>query len=261
MTFRRKAFFVVAAALVTFLAAALGFRAWFYKDPAPVDIHKVVDEFVNRTTVPTNNYNQELLPEGVYTYKTEGFESIKGKISNTNSYPELTPITIVWTRCGYDSRWQPMVSRWDVTSLCLQDNGLVETGSTEQHEFFHTKEQRTYVCDPPALLVPRLIVEGHSWTSSCTDGKGVDNRTMTIKEATEIQVGTELVKVVHIEVDQVLTGENTGSTKIDYWLDPINGQIVKYKKRISADSDSILGIVTYTEEVDLSLTSMFPIKQ
>ena len=234
------------------------FRAWLFKKPAAVDINSVIDDFSTRTSVPGLTVNQGLLTEGVYLYDTVGGESIKGRISTSNTYSKVTPITVLWTECGFDFRWDATATRWDEVSLCMEDRGLFERQTTEQHEFFRVKEKHTYVCNDQALLVPSAAVKGDSWVAICSDSDASTNRTTTIIGVENVLVGSIPVETIHVQLDQILTGSAVGSARIDYWFRQRDGLIVRYEKEVSAKRDSPLGEVTFSEDVSLKLRSVQP---
>ena len=202
--------------------------------------------------------HQDLLAEGVYLYDTVGEESVKGKISTTNKYSDVTPFTVQWTSCGYDFRWDASSVRWDHVSICLGDRGLFEKQTTEQHEFFHVKEVHTYTCDDRALLVPAAVVKGDSWQSMCGEDGAQTNRTTSVVGMETISIGAVEVETVHIGIDEILTGSAIGSARIDYWFRQADGLVVRFKKSVSADKDTPIGQVKYTENVDLTLRSVTP---
>jgi hypothetical protein len=249
----------LALGLVALLGGALIFRAWLFKHPDPVDINSVIDDFANRTTIPETSIDQGLLAEGVYLYDTVGYEGIKGRISTRNTYTDVTPITVRWTECGFDFRWDAMSTRWDEVSICLEDRGLYERQTTEQHEFFRVTETRTYKCDDDALLVPSAAVKGDTWQATCTDVDAHTDRTTSVVGVDAIDVGGIAVETIHIGLDQVLKGSAVGSARIDYWFRQSDGLIVKYEKNVSAERDTPIGAVTYTEEVSIKLQSLVPI--
>jgi hypothetical protein len=224
-----------------------------------VDIDSVIDEFENRTTLPNSTVDQGLLAEGVYLYDTIGFEAVKGRISTRNDYTEITPITVRWTECGVDYRWDAMSTRWDQLSLCLEERGLFEAQTTEQHEFFRVRETRTYKCDDRALLVPSAVVKGDFWEAICRDVDAQTNRTTTVEGIESLLVGGEEVEVIHIGINQDLVGSAVGTARIDYWFRQADGLIVRYEKLISAERDTPIGSVTYSEEVEIMLTALQPV--
>lgn len=240
------------------LCGALVFRAWLFKHPAPVDINSVIDNFENRTTVPGGVMHQDLLAEGVYLYDTVGSESVKGKISTTNKYSDITPFTVEWTTCGYDFQWDASSVRWDHVSICLNDRGLFEKQTTEQHEFFRVQEVHTYKCDDRALLVPAAAVKGDSWRSVCGEEGAQTNRTTTVEGMETVSVGSADVATVHIGIDEILTGSAIGTARIDYWFRQADGLVVRFEKSVSADKDTPIGQVKYTETVNLTLKSIEP---
>ena len=256
---RRKVWIGVALGLLGLIGGALVFRAWLFKSPDPVDIDSVIDEFENRTTMPNSTVDQGLLTEGVYLYDTIGFEAVKGRISTRNDYTEITPITVRWTECGVDYRWDAMSTRWDQLSLCLEERGLFEFQTTEQHEFFRVRETRTYKCDDRALLVPSAVVKGDFWEAICRDVDAQTNRTTTVEGIESLLVGGEEVEVIHIGINQDLVGSAVGTARIDYWFRQSDGLIVRYEKQISAERDTPIGSVTYSEDVEITLRSLNPV--
>jgi hypothetical protein len=152
-----------------------------------------------------------------------------------------------------------MSTRWDQLSLCLEDRGLFEAQTTEQHEFFRVRETRTYKCDDRALLVPSAVVKGDTWEAICRDVDAQTNRTTTVEGIELLSVGGEEVEVVHIGIDQDLVGSAVGSARIDYWFRQSDGLIVRYEKQISAERDTPIGSVTYSEEVEIMLTALQPV--
>jgi len=67
------------------------------------------------------------------------------------------------------------------------------------------------------------------------------------------------VEVVHIGIDQDLVGSAVGTARIDYWFRQADGLIVRYEKLISAERDTPIGSVTYSEVVEIMLRSLAPV--
>ena len=73
-----------------------------------------------------------------------------------------------------------------------------------------------------------------------------------------VMVGTESVETVHVHLDDVVSGDSTGQTQTDLWLEPSSGLLVRQVSNPETGNATPIGQVTFHETIDLTLTSTAP---
>src|SRR5262245_38590154 len=112
---RILAFATIAAAV----AAGLAVLAWalFLRDTtSPVSVGAAVPSF--RAERPTGSRAAGFGPaEGVYVYRTTGYEKTDALTGSRHGYPARTTIEVRAAGCGFVMRWQPLRGRsssWEI---------------------------------------------------------------------------------------------------------------------------------------------------
>ena len=83
-----------------------------------------------------------VIPEGVYTYITNGREALDGPLTESHIYPAESAITITESECGFDWRWDVFERRSDTNIWCWINDDLTESQSTTDHIFFKVHDKR-----------------------------------------------------------------------------------------------------------------------
>lgn len=271
----------VAAALL--IGGALLWRA-VTKSPTPVPVEEVLDEYRRgaatststpapvattravRTTVsnaPTTSssvatYRGGLPPEGVYRYVTQGTEQLEGPVAQTHTYPDETGIAVRREGCGVTLEWRAFETRADTWTWCPTEDGLAELQVDQEHAFFGLTDRRTFVCEPPGLILPTEIRTGVTWSGTCTSGDRTTSRVGAVAAVERVTVGGTLVDAVRVEVVDENQGSSSGTARYTYWLRPSDGLLLRFEQIVDTRTGSPIGTVDYTEHVELLLQALEP---
>lgn len=122
---------------------------WISLDPSVVSVNDALNDYRARASTtmagPTDaglSARHAVIPEGVYTYITNGREALDGPLTESHIYPAESAITITASKCGFDWRWDVFERRSDTNIWCWINDDLTESQSTTDHIFlkFTTRE-------------------------------------------------------------------------------------------------------------------------
>jgi hypothetical protein len=191
----------------------------------------------------------------VYRYKTSGYESID-QPSSRHEYPEETPMTLRATNCGFLIHWQPLENRWDEMTVCREGDDAFIPSMATHREFYGQEQHSQYTCSPGYYAW--RPEPGATWQGRCKDAKSrIDLRARTLG-IEPVQVGDQTVEAVRYLVEGQISGENDGTWRVERWVDPETGLLVRMKGRTQATSSGGFGTVNYREETNLQLLSLTP---
>ena len=279
----RRWWLAAAVVLVVVATGALVAYLFLRESTTPVDVDEAVSDFrreessiaaattttvVDTTTVagttqvPTTSTaprpGSELPAAGVYTYDTNGGESLDALGGRSHRYPDVSTITVIHEGCGWVQRWRPLRERWDATTFCPSRRGMELRIDVNHHEFFGIGDTRDFVCAPGALYLPARTKPGRTWTARCTFEEIDVVRHGTIVGTRQVEVGGTTVSVLEFDVHDDITGASNGSTDRTVRVLPETGLLVGLELTTDVQNDSPIGDVHYQEHYELHLTSLEP---
>jgi len=206
-------------------------------------------------------------PEGVYRYEGSGSESLSNP-PRTQLEGPLVPGTVTHRPDGcWNFRLDYSTNHWRRWSFCADPDRLVEVGNlvSQRWDFgsFAVENLATMTCDPPGVILEAQMVVGQEWTSECRGGNSqVSGTTIStgrhrLLAIEKLTIGGAEVDASHFRDDRVVSGAQSGTEQFDFWLAE-DGLLLKGVQRISVDSDSPLGKVTYTQESAFTLVRRLP---
>lgn len=194
-----------------------------------------------------------LPPPGVYAYTTRGSESI-GVPGGSRSYPNTSTITVENSGCGVLEDWQPNNQHSETRQLCLHDGAVLLAGFSTQIGFFGVSSSESYVCGPDAIVYSPDMTIGQSTTFTCDSPDSAAKQTVTPDGFEHLTVDGTSVRVLHVTVASVLTGQNHGTSMQELWLTTNHSVLVKNTGQIDATRRG----VNYHEKYSLSLQHLTP---
>ena len=251
-------------ALITVLFACGGWW-WISLDPSVVSVNDALNDYRNRasTTVvdapigTSLSARHAVIPEGVYTYITNGREALDGPLTESHIYPAESAITITESECGFDWQWDVFERRSDTNKWCWINDDLTEAQSTTDHIFFKVHDKRTFICEPVAVVLPSPT-STTSMTSTCTGSDTVNSRTAKLVGKESLLVGKDVVDTVIVTATDIAGKKSSGVSTVTLWLRPSDGLIIKMHRVADIKNDSIIGAIHYTEDITLTLASLTP---
>ena len=238
---------------------------WISLDPSVVSVNDALNDYRNRasTTVVGTSIGTSLsarhavIPEGVYTYITNGREALDGPLTESHIYPAESAITITESECGFDWQWDVFERRSDTNKWCWINDDLTEAQSTTDHIFFKVHDKRTFICEPIAVVLPSPA-STTSMTSTCTGSDTVNSRTAKLVGKESLLVGKDVVDTVIVTATDIAGKKSSGVSTVTLWLRPSDGLIIKMHRVADIKNDSIIGAIHYTEDITLTLASLTP---
>lgn len=247
--------------VVALVGTGWGVLSWLRTGPRVVSVDEVVNNFRSTTTIAGQQVEQNkypLPPEGVYIYDTTGRESLEGPLSETHTYPSESAITVTHTTCGFSWRWDVFERRSDVSNWCWTDAGIIETDTSTDHIFFKVHDKRAFECTPPAIVMPSKIPASNLPGAVCEGGDTVNTKSVEYLGTEELTVGGEKVETVVMKNVDVAGNKSTGQSAVTMWLRRSDGLVVKMRREADIGNDSIVGKISYVEDITLVLKSLSP---
>lgn len=272
---------MLAGALVAVVGslAAYGTRRWLLHDSSrPVSVAEIVERYQvdeattaeelttlpgqsspppSSTTAPMSNSTPpgraELPAPGVYVYTTSGTEHIDVLGGATHDYPATTTITVTSDPCGVQLRWDVLAERWDSWHLCATPTGItLDPSGTQYHEFFKQASREEAVCTSSLTLETGVsattpcLLDGDPWAPS-----------WTVASAGTRTIGGRQVEA--LQVTMTIAEPSSEQTTTE-WVLTTGGLPLAATSTKHSVSSSPIGMVTYDEHYELSLTSLNPLR-
>jgi hypothetical protein len=262
---------VLIACVVALLVIGGGVFAWRWSDRGPgrASVGDAIDRFRTSSTVPSATGTLQPTP-GVYIYKGTGSETLTFMNTRQSQGPtEPATVTALPGRC-----WS---FRMDFNSFhseewirCSVDGRIVERGGGADQKFdfvaFKQSEQSTTTCDPPFTVVDPGASPGTTWPLHCTvhakrtGTDSVQTGTVTFVGRDSVVVDGASVPAFHARQDVQLSGDQTGTIRVDVWLAAANGLPLReeHALKVVSPAPPPLNHVTYLERGSWRLTSLAP---
>jgi hypothetical protein len=240
---RPKALLVVAVVVAGAALAAAVAGGLFLRDSAqPASVTAALRLFREENPSSTGD-------EGVYLYDTTGGESLDVLGGVTHRYPATTTIALTRAGCGARLRWQALTERSTTWVLCRSPHGIAERSSDEVHDFFGKVDRTSYRC-----------VNGRG-TFTCVSQHGRELGVVADLGRETIAVGDTRLDTVHIRTTARISGGDSGTETVDWWLAPSTAAPVRiaFSSRTSR-KEPVIGAAHYREHAELRLASLEPLR-
>lgn len=268
---RRRNIVLAVILAVVVVGVAVFVFLWTRETARPVKVSEAIQKYHSSTTggaTKTPGAATASRPQaGVYEYTGSGTDHISTPSKTQDEGPQI-PATVTLGRDGcWVFRVDYNTSHWQTWHYCARGGQLVEMGGqTYQHwDFvaFNVDTTTTFTCDPPSITIRTTMKVGDSWNQSCSgtstsiSGTAVSSGRYTYLGAETLDVGGRSVATYHFRQERTLTGSQTGNQVSELWF-AHDGLPIKNERKISVDSSSIIGTITYTENATFSLASSTP---
>lgn len=240
--------------------------SWSHRGANEASIENAVDKFRRNHGASTAGF---LRPApGVYTFVGTGTEKLS-LLATTQHWGPRIPVTVTE---GMNSCWAFRVDysthHWQSVRYCAKGRVLQQTGEATSQTFdfvaFTASDANDIVCDPPVDRIRVDAQPGARWAVAC-DGHSTSRGTKFHAAGTDtfvgiekLRIGGEVVPAYHYSVDRTLSGDQSGSEHYDMWYSVLNGLPLKTDRRVTVESPSPIGAVTYTEHGTYTLSSLTP---
>lgn len=198
-------------------------------------------------------------PEGVYAYKTTGYEEVDAFGGSRHDYPATTYMTIRKKGCGIVLRWQPLEERWDESDHCVQGANITIDRFAMYHEFFQSGMEQPYPCVAGSHVYRAGQPPGASWKVRCSSPEFGDVDMTTSVVGTEpVDVGGTVVQAVRMHYEAKITGYSQGTQIQDRWIDPDRGLMLRIVTSVDVNTKTPIGQTPYRERYRIDLLSLTP---
>ena len=196
---------------------------------------------------------------GVYLYATKGSESINALGGAKHIYPAKTSITVIEVPSGIQLRWAGLKKRATTWTFCSTSAGIELCVSDERHSFFGLDDHAAYVCSG-RLLIPKKPVIGATKPFTCRSNRNLEVGEVRVIGRGTIEVGGHRVRVIRVSTDLTIRARDSGSEKIDWWLDSATAIPLRIELRSRTSRKMWIGRVRYHEDLSLRLLSLTPMR-
>src|SRR5262245_16824239 len=87
--------------------------------------------------------------DGLYTYKTSGFERLSAVVASRHRYPPRTTVEVAGADCGYTETWRPRPERATAWRFCTDGQRWRLASLLDYREFFGQIAVQRFVCRGP----------------------------------------------------------------------------------------------------------------
>lgn len=196
--------------------------------------------------------------EGVYTYATDGGESVDALGGARHEYPDRTTITVRHTGCGYTARWEPLRERWEEFDICRAEDRAWMRTITLYHEFFGRGMRHDYTCGDAATIAEASSEPGQRWSWDCHSDGGSMHTVIEVVEFATRDVGGQPVEAVHVLIHNTMEGDTRGTREADVWYDRWSGLELSGTYDTDTTVDTPMGPSRYVERFSRTLTDLQP---
>ena len=215
-----------------------------------------------RSTAPTASNTLSPFfrpPEGVYSYRTSGGESVS-VAGASHKYPERTYATVRYLDgCNWEIRNDVIEEHTDRRIMCSQYGTLTQLVQERQVEFFGQRDGMEVACKPPMLM--SRVGEPISTVTigDCnTDELSVRTR-RSVAGYADVPIGGRSVPAVHLVIDAEFSGRANGTAHEELWLARDTGMTLRWQRTVDTVADAAFGAkVRYQENATFVLESLTP---
>lgn len=198
---------------------------------------------------------------GVYTYDTEGYETLASGGAR-HDFPDTTQAIV---RDIEGCNW-----RFDHVVIEEHADTYDQCSSAGESSWYRWRLERTFLgqtvvydfrCPGDSAMLKPGRGPGAEWTLECDTEDGGTHATDRFRHMGDepMRIGGDDVTAAHIHVDITNTGEVEGTLDIDLWLDPRTGLRLREERVIDTRAPTPIGPKTdYYEEATFQLRSLTP---
>jgi hypothetical protein len=196
--------------------------------------------------------------QGVYGYRTSGFERLTAFVASSHRYPRNSTIAVDHSGCGLVEHWEPRPERSSESRFCVEGRRWRLAELVDYHEFFGQPVTQRFRCTGPLVPRPPYVRQGFRWTDRC---RGAGSRVTVRYEAVRteaVAVAGRRVETVVVRARATLRGRIDGFNDITSWLARRDGLLVRRVVRSRTALDSPFGTLKNSERYALQLRSPSP---
>ncbi len=195
--------------------------------------------------------------EGVYAYRSEGYESISLGGAR-HDYPEETFAIIDHEDgCRWTFDHRVLEEKRTVNTYC--SDGPVQSALAYDGylTFYGSTAESHYTCDGGTRADLRDDA-GATHTGVCTDGESTTRDTVTFVGRDVVDVGGQPVEALHYRIDTEVDGDIKGTSVQEVWVRPGDALLVRLERDTRTSGREFGAQVNYEEHAIFHLASLTP---
>lgn len=197
--------------------------------------------------------------EGVYSYRTEGYESVSMGGAR-HDYPDRS-YAIVEHGDGCEWTWDHRVieEHRDKSTLCTEGPQISNVRFDNHVTFFGQKNESHFECSGEGTHADLRDQPGDTHHGSCTDGNSTSDETETFVGRETLVVGGVEVEALRYHDEAEISGDTTGQSVQERWVHPETGLLLKMVRSTRSTAQAFgASEVHYEEEATFVLESLEP---
>lgn len=196
--------------------------------------------------------------EGVYTYATEGWETVS-MAGARHDYPSETFAAVRHLGgCRWETDHQFLEEHRERKEYCSDGTALLALGFDSYITFFGQTAESHGRCDPPQVSAHLPADPGQRYTSTCAGDGWTSDAIVTFVGRATVDIGGQAVEALHYTQETTLHGSNRGESHMDVWYHPQTGLPLQVIRRTQSFAQAFGSEVEYNEDVRLVLTALDP---
>lgn len=261
---------VLAVVLAVLVGVGVVVVPYFFRaHPGPVSVTTVARGFKGHKSSKVSPKVAYPPPaQGVYVLKGEGSERIVFP-PNSQRDGSTMPATVTYVSKGC-WRWRVdyNVAHWEAYNFCPSATELLEgvevNWQTWDYGTIKVTNLEQVVCAKKAVVLPGKPKVGQTFKWSCSgtntsvSGTTVQLIVVHIMGDQDLRIGRSRVETVHEVQDVTLSGVQHGTVEENWWFSAASGLPVRMNRKITINSSSPLGTVTYHENGSWQMSSVHP---
>lgn len=239
------------------------------EEPEARSTEEAVEQFRGQDTGTTAPESPLVPPPGVYRYLGSGVEDTSFPPLTEQHGPELPGTVTLDPEPGcWTLRIDFNTNHWQTWRFCsgpgTLDNGGGTSFSRRDLGAMVIDNETTFVCDPPAPWRWPDPTEGEGRDGSCVGSSTAMDGTTTSAGPTrylgeeDVEVDGVTRRAVHVRVEHLLSGAQTGTERVDWWLDAETNLPLRNDRELVIDTAIALSTIRYTETGEFTLTALAP---
>jgi hypothetical protein len=198
--------------------------------------------------------------EGVYAYETDGGESISLGGAH-HEYPSTTYATVRHTDGGlWDVAWPLIKEHVDSYRFASGRGRALQLSEGQRVTFYGQTDGMTYTSDPPQVVADvNAAPNSHAdfVFRGANQADYAENR-LTYLGRERVRIGTATIEAFHTVIDATLHGKAEGRSRVEMWLHPDTGAVLKMRRTLDSTAHAVFGTVHYAERATFVLRSLTP---
>jgi hypothetical protein len=196
----------------------------------------------------------------VYAYETDGGESISLGGAH-HEYPSTTYATVRHAEGGlWDVAWPIIKEHVDSYRFASVRGRALQLSEGQRVTFYGQTDGMTYASDPPQIVADVATAPNSHADFVFRGANKADyaQNHLTYFGRERVRVGATTIDAFHTVIDATLHGKAEGRSRVEMWLHPDTGAVLKMRRTLDSTAHAVFGTVHYAERATFVLRSFTP---